>query len=84
MGPWERYWGGIGRPARGRGVPYYWRCLTVTWGGILSGTDSMFRAIGVRMKDCVVLSLIRRSLPNKGVRQAGRTKKECENRVFSR
>ena len=77
MGPWERYWGGIGRPARGRGVPYY-------WGGILSGMDSMFRAIGVRMKDCVVLSLIRRSLPDKGVRQAGRTKKECENRVFSR
>lgn len=84
MGPWERYWGGIGRPARSRGVPYYWRYLTVTWGGILSGMDSMFRAIVVRTKDCVALSLVRRSLPNKGVRQAGRTKKERENRIFSR
>lgn len=56
----------------------------VIWGGILSGMDSVFRAIVIGMKDRVALSLVRRSLPNKGVRQAGRTKKDCENRIFSR
>ena len=56
----------------------------VIWGGIPSGMDSVFRAIVIGTKDRVALSFVRRSLPNKGVRQAGRTKKECENRIFSR
>ena len=60
----------------------WWRI----WGGTLArvGFVVAVKAIFTGVNDKVALCFVKRSRPNRGVGQAGRTRKECVNRVFSR
>ena len=60
----------------------WWRI----WGGTLSrvGFAVAIKAIFTGVNDKVALSFVKRSWPTRGIGQAGRTRKEWVNRVFSR